>query len=152
MSKYSEYLKSRKESDMNFFFGEGNVKHQTSKYFTFKKVLDDDNIIVLTNNIKHLFNSNTGNAATILMVDNNKAVYLKSWQIKSVTGIVNVDEVTGQGTLLPTYAVKLNRNYFKVYTFKSNFEGMMFEKEDTFDSLKEDAKLQEVDNIAIKLG
>lgn len=152
MSKYSEYLKSRKESDMNFFFGEGNVKHQTSKYFTFKKVLDDDNIIVLTNNIKHLFNSNTGNAATILMVGNNKAVYLKSWQIKSVTGIVNVDEVTGQGTLLPTYAVKLNRNYFKVYTFKSNFEGMMFEKEDTFDSLKEDAKLQEVDNIAIKLG
>lgn len=38
--------------------------------------------------------------------------------------------------------VKLNRQYFKPYTFKNDFENMCFEKEETFDDLLELAKSQ----------
>ena len=50
MSSYSEYMKSRKEKDLAFFFGD--VKKKTNKYFEYNSVVDNDNIIIITNNIK----------------------------------------------------------------------------------------------------
>lgn len=41
MSKYSDYLKERKNNRYERFFGEGNFK-QTNKRVKFKKVLNDD--------------------------------------------------------------------------------------------------------------
>ena len=132
MSKYSEYIKSVKDKDLEFFFGDVNKK--SNKYFTYNSVIDDDNIIIITNNIKTI----KGNL--VLLVDNNKGVYLKDWQVKTVHNYYNG---------MSGYAVKLNRKYFKPYTFRFDFEDMAFEKEDTFDSLKAIAETQ---TEAIALG
>ena len=131
MSKYSEYLKNRKEKDLEFFFG--TVTKKSNKYFEYNSIIDDDNIIIITNNIKVL----KGN---FVIVDNNKGVYLKDWQVRPVHNYY---------TGMNAFAVKLNRNYFKPYTFRFNFDDMAFEQEDTFDSLKECAATQ---TGAIALG
>lgn len=51
MSSYSDYLKERKSKDLKYFFGE-DVKMISNKYFKFTHVIDNDNIILITNNIK----------------------------------------------------------------------------------------------------
>lgn len=132
-----QHYADMKNKDRDFFFGEGNWEAVSNKYFNFKRYIDNDNIIILTNNIRFV----KGNP--VLLVDNNKAVYLKSWQIKPV------ESWFGE-YMLATNAVKLNRNFFKVYTFKSDFDNMAFEQEDTFDSLIEDAKLQDADGYSVK--
>lgn len=126
MSKYSEYIKSRKEKDLEFFFGE--VTKKSNKYFEYNSVIDEDNIIIVTNNIKTI----KGNM--VMIVDNNKAVYLKDWQVRRVHNFYNG---------VSAFAVKLNRKYFKPYTFRFDFEDMAFEQEETFDSLKECASEQD---------
>lgn len=125
MSKYSEYIKSRKEKDLEFFFGE--VTKKSNKYFEYNSVIDEDNIIIVTNNIKTI----KGNM--VMIVDNNKAVYLKDWQVRRVHNFYNG---------VSAFAVKLNRKSFKPYTFRFDFEDMAFEQEGTFDSLKECAAEQ----------
>lgn len=125
MSKYSEYIKSRKEKDLEFFFGE--VTKKSNKYFEYNSIIDEDNIIIITNNIKTI----KGNM--VMIVDNNKAVYLKDWQVRRVHNFYNG---------VSAFAVKLNRKYFKPYTFRFDFEDMVFEQEETFDSLKECAAEQ----------
>lgn len=132
MSKYSEYLKNRKEKDLEFFFG--TVTKKSNKYFEYNSIIDDDNIIIITNNIKVLKEN------FVMIVDNNKGVYLKDWQVRPVHNYY---------TGMNAFAVKLNRNYFKPYTFRFNFDDMAFEQEDTFDSLKECAATQ---TGAIALG
>lgn len=120
MSRLSDYMKANKERDERFFYGE-SVKHTSNKYFTFDHVIDDDTIIFNTNNIRTI----KGNP--VLVVDHNKAVYLKDWQIRRVH---NYDWG------LNTYCVKLNRQYFKPYTFSFDFDDLSFDKEQTFDFLK----------------
>lgn len=132
MSKYSEYLKSRKEKDLEFFYGE--IHHTSNKYFTFKRVHDEDNIVIITNNVKFI----KGNP--VLIVGSNKAVYLKEWAIRPVHNFYQD---------LDAYAVKLCRKYFKVYTFQSDFEDMSFDHDLTFDDLMEVAKAQDEENMAI---
>lgn len=112
MSSYSDYLKERKSKDLKYFFGE-DVKMISNKYFKFTYVIDNDNIILITNNIKII----KGNY--VLLVDNNKGVYLKDWQVRPVHNFYND---------MSAYAVKLNRKYFKPYTFKFNFEDMLLKK------------------------
>ncbi|MEE0290530.1 MAG: hypothetical protein U0J62_09920 [Lachnospiraceae bacterium] len=126
MSKYSEYIKSRKEKDLEFFFGE--VTKKSNKYFEYNSIIDEDNIIIITNNIKTI----KGNM--VMIVDNNKAVYLKDWQVRRVHNFYNG---------VSAFAVKLNRKYFKPYTFRFDFEDMAFKQEETFDSLKECAAEQD---------
>lgn len=135
MSKFSDFIKGQKQKDLKFFFGD-NLKMTSNKYFKFTHVKDDDNIIIFTKNVKYWFNKDQ----YLLVVDNNKAIYLKSWQVKEVCAD---NGVCG-------YAVKLNRNFFKTYTFSFDFEGFLFEKEDTFDSLVEVAKEQDFENMPIK--
>lgn len=135
MSKYSEYLKSLKAKHIEKFFGE--VKQKSNKYFTFNHYVDDDNVTIITNNIKYI----KGNP--VLVVDNNKVVYLKDWLVEPVRNYNNG---------IYAYAAKINRKFFKVYTFKNDFEDMAFEKETTFDELVEIAKEQDENNMAIALG
>lgn len=135
MSKYSEYIKSVKENQKERFFGE--TKNKSNKYFEFKHYIDEDNCIIITNNIKYI----KGNP--VLVVDNNKVVYLKDWLVKPVRNYYNG---------IYAYAAKINRKFFKVYTFKNDFEDMAFEKENTFDDLLEIAKEQDEKNMAIALG
>lgn len=132
MSSYSDYLKERKLKDLKWFFGE-DIKMISNKYFKFTHIIDNDNIILITNNIKII----KGNC--VLLIDNNKGVYLKDWQVRSVHNFYNG---------MSAYAVKLNREYFKPYTFKFNFEDMAFEEEQSFDCLLDIAKTQ-IDAVAL---
>lgn len=132
----SEYMKEAKNQDLDFFLGEGNWERTSNKYMTFKRVINDDTSIIQTNNLKVIKES------PVLIINNNQAVYLKDWQIrKSSSWEHGIDG----------YAVKLNRKFFKPYTFRSDFRGYHFEKADTFDSLKKVAKEQEKLNIPMKI-
>jgi hypothetical protein len=133
---YSEFIKNQSNKDKDFFFGKDNWKKITNKYYEFKRVLNDDEIIIVTNNIKTIKNN------LVLLVDNNKAVYLKDWQVRRC---YNYNES------IDAYLVKLNRKYFKTYTFTSNFDDYSFEKENTFDDLLQVAKEQQDENLSFKL-
>ena len=135
MSNFSEYMKSRKENDMKFFYGETEKK--SNKYFYFKRVQDEDNIILLTDNIKFFKGS------PVLVVAENKVVYLKVWQIRNVHNYhLGVN----------TYAVKLNRNYFKKYTLSFVLDDFAGKEEDDFDSLKKIAAEQDEANMPVADG
>ena len=138
MANASEYFKMMAQREDNRFFGEGNKQKVSNKYFTFKHALDDDNIIIVTNNVKSIKGS------SVLIVGSNKAVYLKEWQIRPAHNWSEIGEDVD--------LVKLSRQYFKVYTFKSNFEGFCFEQDETFDDLLETARLQDERNMAVANG
>lgn len=138
MSSFGDYMKERAKKDDDFFFGAGNKKHTSNKYFTYKHVLDENTIIINTKNIKQVKDS------FVLIVDNNKAVYLKGWQIRAAHNWSELGD--------DLYIVKLSRNYFKTYTFNSRFENFCFDKEETFDDLVEVAKEQDNANMAVANG
>ena len=52
MSKYSEYIKSRKEKDLEFFFGE--VTKKSNKYFEYNSVIDEDTLLSSPTTLKQL--------------------------------------------------------------------------------------------------
>lgn len=117
------------------FFGE--IVKVSNKYFTFNKIISEDEIIILTTNIKDIKGS------PALIVGNNKAVFLKDWLVKRVhSWEENID----------LYAVKLNRKFFKVYTFKTPFEDYSFDQEDDFDSLYKVAQEQQEVNLKVAYG
>lgn len=125
---------TRKDVQEKKFFGK-TVKF-TNKYFFFQRHIDDDNIILITNNIVRIKGS------YCLLVDNNKAVFLKDWQIREIG--------FWQDGLISQYAVKLNRNFFKIYTFSNDFEGYLFDKALTFDDLVDIAKQQDEVGMPIR--
>ena len=137
MSKLNELFKNIKEKDLNFFFGEGNWKNKSNQYYNFKRVLNENEIIIVTENVKIIKNN------YVLVVDNNKVVYLKDWMVRPVRNYENN---------VYAYAIKLNRNFFKVYTFKNDFEDLYFEKEESFDDLLELAKEQEERGMTVAFG
>ena len=136
MSKYSEFLKGQKVKDLDFFFGKDNYTMQSNQYLTYQSVLDEKNIIIRTNNIKFI----KGNP--VLVVDNDKVVYLKDWQLRE-SGNYN------EG--LEFYLVKINAGYFKPYQFKFSFDDVGFEKEQTFEDLKNLANEQQEVNLKVRI-
>ena len=116
--KYSDMAKR------DSFFGK--VLQRSNKYFIPDQINDEDNAIIKTNNITVVKDS------IVMVTGNNTAIYLKDWQVRRI-----FDKELGE-----MYAVKINRNYFKEYTFKTNFSEFSFDKKDTFDSLWETAKKQ----------
>lgn len=137
MNKLNEIIKNMKEKDLNFFFGKGNWSNKSNQYYNFKRVINENEVIIITNNIKKIKNN------YVLVVGNNKVVYLKDWAVRPVRNFENN---------VYAYAVKLNRNYFKVYTFKSDFEDLYFEKEENFADLLELAKEQEERGMTVAFG
>lgn len=119
-------MKLMTKKEMEFYF-KGGYNYVSNKYFRFKHVIDDDNIIIMTRNVKKIKENR------VLIVDNNKGVYLKDWQVHFLYSAYSED----------AYAVKLNRKFFKVYQFNFSFDDMSFEKEDTFDELLQVAKEQD---------
>ena len=135
-SNYSDFLKKKKENDLQYFFGDR--QYLSNKYFTFKKYINDDNIVILTNNIIIIKDSYA------LMTEKNKAVFLKNFQVKKVSNYYEKFNI---------WAVKLNRKYFKEYTFKSEFEKFYLEAPyEGFDGLVKLAKMQDDSNDAVRLG
>lgn len=113
----------------------GAMHWVSNQYFTFNHIVNDDEIIVITNNVKKIKNS------FALAVDNNKVVYLKEW---------NMVPVRNYDLDIYAIAVKLNRKYWKEYTLNSEFDDLCFEQADTFDSLK--AVALEQNNTKVALG
>ncbi len=129
---YSDLLKQKSKNELeNFLEQEPNKK--SNKYITFNHVISEDKIILATNNIKFYMKNN--DCKIILVVGDNKAIYLKERQIR--TGSVKLENEWPD-----CYFVKLDRNYFKPYTFKNDFEDMCFEKDRSFDDLKDIALSQ----------
>lgn len=132
MSKFSDYVKECKKNDLKYFYGQ-DLEEVSNKYIRFKHVKNDDEIILVTSNVKMIKDN------YVLIVGNNKGVYLKDWTVRKVH---NYDE------MFNGYAIKLNRNYFKIYTFSSDFKNVYFEKDETFDDLKQIASTQDDTKIA----
>lgn len=139
MATFTELIKNAKQKDIDFFFGKGNTKEVSNKYFQYRHAIDNDNIIINTNNIKMIKGSPT------LVVGRCSAVFLKDWQVRKAHNFDN-----GMNFDI----VKLNRKFFKTYTFKSEFEDFAFDDGvvQTFDELSEIAKKQDEDNMKVALG
>lgn len=120
------------------YFNESICK-KSNKYFTFKRYKDDDNVTIVTNNIIQL------GEYYVLLVGENKGVWLKDWQVKECR--------VGQQTYLPAFTVKLSRQYFTVKDITSpKCNDFFFEKEETFDDMVELAKIQDERNEAISIS
>ncbi len=112
-----------------------NLEMVSNKRFTFENIISEDEIVIITDNVRKHKNG------YVLVVDNNKVVYLKDWQVRKVLAY-------NEG--IDACAVKLNRKFFKAYTFRNAFTDFHFEKEDTFDSLYEVAKEQQEQKMIFK--
>ena len=103
----------------------------------FDQVTDRDSCIVMTNNIKVI------NGNVVMVTGQNTAIYLKDWQWRKMT-----NQETGDA-----FAVKLNKGYFKEYTFKNPFTEFGFDDgKDTFDTLWKTAAKQQRKKRAWKSG
>ena len=134
MSDKTQSIREKNSKDIERFFGEHAMT--SNQYFTFSNVQDEDNIIIITNNVKSIKKN------PVLVVGNHEVVYLKDW---SIVPVMNWDKG------IEAWAVKLNRKYFKVYTFRTEFEDFYFKETETFDSLMEVAKEQQEKGNAFRV-
>ena len=100
--------------------------------------MDNDNIIINTNNVKKIKDS------FVLIVGNREAVYLKDWQVR---GVHNYSDICSN-----FYLVKLNRNYFKPYSFRNEFNDFCFDNTESFDDLMECAREQDEAGMKVAKG
>lgn len=140
-SRLKDFYDQRKKREMDFMYGDGNWQPISNKRYIVKHVKNNDEININTNNIKRIKDN------YVLIVGNNQGVYLKDWQVSPIH-TWNSDEKYGENM----YSVKLNRKYFKPYTFRFNFDDFSFEKPDTFDDLLQTAQEQDERGEPIALG
>ena len=131
-----QYFKDRHSAHEDRFFGFNNKKIRTNNYYTYKHVLSDDEIIINTNNVIRVKDN------PVLIVGKNKAVYLKDWAIKSAHSY----KTCGVGSF---FIVKLNRQYFKPYTFTKPFDDFCIEQDQDFDYLLNVAHEQDAVNMEV---
>ena len=125
-------------SKFNDYFFNDSVFKISNKYFKFNRYGDNDNITIITNNIISLGDW------YVLLVGDNRGVWLKNWQVKPCK--------VGQNTYIPSYAVKLNRKYFTVKDIDSyKCDDFCFEKENDFDDMVRLAKVQDERDEAISI-
>ncbi len=117
---------SMKKIKNNFF---GEICNCSNKRFTFDGTAHDneDLVTVITGNVRRYKDG------YVLVVGNSEVVFLKDWQICPIYN----HETVGNA-----FAVKLDRKFFRTYTWKSYFPDFGFDESDTFDSLKKAAKEQ----------
>lgn len=135
--RYKQWQIDRYKKDMDFFYGEGNWHKTSNQYYSIKHHLSDDEVIINTNDIKFI------KGQPVLVVGQNQGVYLKEWQGRPAFAYMN-GELTGFHTL------KLNRKYFKPYTFKFDFKGYEGVKPQSFDDMVQIAKEQDKAGLPIK--
>lgn len=97
---------------------------------SWKRFIDNDNVIIATNNIKFL----PGFRVPVLAIANNKIVYLN---------LENMLPIKFDALGLESYALKLSRSSFVPEEVGFEFEDIFFEKETTFDDIVEIAKEQD---------
>lgn len=115
MSDFAAFMKEKAKRENDLFFGEGNRKMLSNKYYTYKHVLDSDTIIINTNNVRVVKNR------LVLVVGDDKAVYLKNW---------NVRKAHNYDWGINFWIIKLSRAFFKIYTFKNRIDNdLVFDEE-----------------------
>lgn len=118
------------------FFGMLNYKTHRDKGVEYKSVIDEDNIIIRTDNIRYI-NVDEHSVEPVLIVSKNKALRLKNWQYKKVSYIKD-------GKRYSTNIVKLKKQYFNPVWFINEFENVNFSYEDTWDNLYQTAIAQAI--------
>ena len=136
MSKLNDLFKERKKQAFNNFFGENNYVDGGNRFKVINCVINEDEFVICTNNISYW--SNKGQF--VMWVAKNKIVYIKNFQIMPAYNYENIGNC---------YFVKVNKNYFKPYNCFENDD--LGEYEDTFESLKEEARKQSSSDLWFKL-
>lgn len=131
----SDKLKTNQRKNMEHFYGP-SLKMTSGNYFHFNSVLNNDEIILLTNEVKNI------KGKPVLMLSKKTGIYLKEWQIRKVCNYQKG---------INCYAVKLNRNFFNPYSFSINFEEVQ-NNFNTFDDICECVKEQNQENLSIREG
>ena len=127
-------LNPRQIRERDNFFGRNNYKNRSNFCLTYKPVLSEDEIIVMTDHVVSVVNKDN-EVQYLFLVAGNKAVYLDFYrQLRRVVWYP-------EGEKKSTYLVKLFRNRFRPYYCK-RFPGHEIQGELTFDSLYEEARLQ----------
>ena len=127
-------LNPRQIRERDSFFGRNNYKNRSNFCLTYKLVLSEDEIIVMTDHVVSVVNKDN-EVQYLFLVAGNKAVYLDFYrQLRRVVWYP-------EGEKKSTYLVKLFRNRFRPYYCK-RFPGHEIQGELTFDSLYEEARLQ----------
>lgn len=128
-------IKAMKEKQLVKFFG--NVRHISNKYFRFTHRIDEDNIIINTNNVRFVKGS------PVLAVGNNDGVYLKEWNVKTAHN---------RDSGMNFYVIKLSRQYFKTYTFGRAFKDVDIPQTLSFDDLLRIAEEQDMEDMPVALS
>ena len=127
-------LNPRQIRERDSFFGRNNYKNRSNFCLTYKPVLSEDEIIVMTDHVVSVVNKDN-EVQYLFLVAGNKAVYLDFYrQLRRVVWYPD-------GEKRSTYLEKLFRNRFRPYYCK-RFPGHEIQGELTFDSLYEEARLQ----------
>ena len=127
-------LNPRQIRERDSFFGRNNYKNRSNFCLTYKPVLSEDEIVVMTDHVVSVVNKDN-EVQYLFLVAGNKAVYLDFYrQLRRVVWYPD-------GEKRSTYLVKLFRNRFRPYYCK-RFPGHEIQGELTFDSLYEEARLQ----------
>ena len=127
-------LNPRQIRERDSFFGRNNYKNRSNFCLTYKPVLSEDEIIVMTDHVVSVVNKDN-EVQYLFLVAGNKAIYLDFYrQLRRVVWYP-------EGEKKSTYLVKLFRNRFRPYYCK-RFPGHEIQGELTFDSLYEEARLQ----------
>ena len=132
MTSYTDYIKkARADAEVKFF---GPTEHRSAKYFCFSHVLSQDECILVTRNIVRI----KGNP--VLVVGTNSGVYLKDWTMR---------EVHSHEDGYNAYAVKLKRDFFKIYAFAQPLSDDIDMEIHSFDDLLKIASSQDGSYIAL---
>ena len=127
-------LNPRQIRERDSFFGRNNYKNRSNFCLTYKPVLSEDEIIVMTDHVVSVVNKDN-EVQYLFLVAGNKAVYLDFYrQLRRAVW-------NPEGEKKSTYLVKLFRNRFRPYYCK-RFPGHEIQGELTFDSLYEEARIQ----------
>ena len=131
---------------LDMFFGAGNYKTHKHNFVSYKSILNDNVIILRTNNVvdrKILTENNVYEIEYVMMVGPQEAIYLPHYNIHR-------SSYYKDNKIHTTYLVKLDRRYYKpVYYPHKTEKKVELERSCTFDALYEHARLQELEKTKV---
>ena len=138
-------LNARQIRERDYYFGRDNYTNRSNSCLSFNSVLSEDEIIIQTDHVVSIVNKNN-EVQYLFLIANNKAIYLDyNRQVKRATFY------NEQGEKKKTYLVKLSRSKFRPYYCKK-FKGHDFEREISFDSLLDEARIQNSRKTKVRIS
>lgn len=134
---------SRQEYERNVFFGKNNYKNCRNNFVKYKSILNEDEFILQTNNLKSLV-SKENIAYWILLVNNNAGVFIPAFNV------VKSAYIDDDGKRKSIYLVKIKKDYFNVKKIYRPFD-INFEEPDSYESLFAEAEIQQKANRKVEM-